>query len=86
METALKSQILNKLERLPRSRMLQVLDYIEFILVKTRLEQNSPIEASDKEILRAIEATGALDFYYDKSQDVYTLEDGEPLRNAAILF
>lgn len=79
MEAALQSRILRKLEQLPKGKMLQVLDYVEFILIKTTLEKNKPSEATDKEILRAIEASGALDFYYDESQEVYTLEDREPL-------
>lgn len=79
METALKSRILTRLEQLPQDRVLEVLNFVEFILAKARLEQAKPTEATDKEILRAIEASGALDFYYDDSQDVYSLQDGEPL-------
>lgn len=78
MEAALKSQIITKLEQLPKGRVLEVLDFVEFILAKAAVEKAKPLEANDKEILRAIEASGSLDFYYDDSQDVYTLEDGEP--------
>lgn len=79
MEVALKNQIITKLEQLPKGRMLEVLDFIEFILTKTASEKAITVEATDKEILRAIEASGSLEFYYKDSQDVYTLEDGEPL-------
>jgi hypothetical protein len=79
MEAALKSHIITKLEQLPKGKILEVLDFVEFILAKAAVEKAKPLEATDKEILRAIEASGSLDFYYDDSQDVYTLEDGEPL-------
>jgi hypothetical protein len=79
MEAALRSQIITKLEQLPKGRILEVLDFVDFILAKTSREKIKPIEATDQEILHAIEASGSLDFYYDNSQDVYTLEDGEPI-------
>ncbi|MDZ7304595.1 MAG: DUF2281 domain-containing protein [candidate division KSB1 bacterium] len=79
MEAALRNQIITRLEQLPKGRILEVLDFVEFILTKTANEKIKAVEATDKEILRAIEASGSLDFYYDDSQDVYTLEDGEPL-------
>lgn len=77
METTLKHQIIAKLEKLPRGRVLEVLDFIEFLSIKTR--QKNIVEATDKEILHAIESSGSLNFYYDDSQDVYTMDDGEPL-------
>jgi hypothetical protein len=79
METALKSKIINKIEQLPKDRIIEVLDFVEFILVKTSRLKTKPVEATDVEVLRAIEASGALDFYYDASQDVYTLDDGKPI-------
>ncbi|GEM_PF-2430674 len=79
METALKNQIIIKLDQLPKGRVFEVLDFVEFIIFKTSNGKTKPVEAADQEILRAIEASGSLDFYYDDSQDVYTLEDGEPL-------
>ncbi len=79
MEAVLKNQIITKLEQLPKGRILEVLDFVEFILAKASVEKAKPLEATDREILRASEANGSLDFYYDDSQDVYTLEDGEPL-------
>ena len=79
MKTALKSQIISKIERLPQDRMIEVLDFVEFILIKTTRQKTKPAEATDAEVLRAIETSGALDFYYDDSQDVYSLEDGEPI-------
>lgn len=79
MEAALRSQIITKLEQLPKGRVLEVLDFVEFILTKTAVEQTKPAEATDQEILRAIEASASLAFYYDASQEVYTMEDGEPL-------
>jgi hypothetical protein len=79
MEAALRSQVLTKLEQLPKGRIMEVLDFIEFILTRSSVRNNKAVEATDQEILRAIEAGGSLDFYYDDSQDVYTLQDGEPL-------
>lgn len=79
MEAALKNQIMTRLEQLPKGRIFEVLDFVEFILFKASNGKTKPVEAADKEILRAIEASGSLDFYYDASQDVYTLEDGKPL-------
>jgi len=79
MKTVLKSQIISKIERLPQDRMIEVLDFVEFILSKAARQKMNPVEATDAEVLRAIETSGALDFYYVESQDVYTLEDGEPI-------
>jgi len=79
MKTALKSQIIGKIERLPQDRMIEVLDFVEFILIKTSRQKTRPVEATDAEMLRTIETSGSLDFYYDESQEVYTLEDGEPI-------
>lgn len=78
INTTLKNQIITKLEQLPRNKIPEVLDFIEFILAKSSLEKTGVIEATDKDILRAIETDGSLDFYFDNSQDIYTLEDGEP--------
>jgi len=77
MEAALKKEVLEKLEGLPKSKIRQVLDFIDFLKMKNR--QARTTEATDKEVLMAIENSGSLDFYYDDTQDVYTLEDGEPL-------
>ena len=79
METTLRDQIMFKLEGLPRNRLLQILDFIEFITLKAKRTHTKTNEATDNEILSAIENSGSLDFYYDDSQDVYTMEDGEPL-------
>ena len=79
MEKALQNQIVAKLEKLPRTKIIEVMDFIDFLLSRKSTVKEEPIEATDKEILRAAEAGGSLDFYYDSSQDVYTLEDGEPL-------
>lgn len=79
METTLKKQIINRLEKLPKDRIPQVLDFIEFILAKYSDERIQIIEATDKDIVHAQEDSGSLDFYYDDTQNVYTLEDGEPL-------
>ncbi|MFQ5708632.1 MAG: hypothetical protein ACE5HO_14350 [bacterium] len=68
-----------KLEGLPRNRLLQVLDFIEFLTLKTKSKHTKTKEATDNEILSAIENSGSLEFYYDDSQDVYTMEDGEPV-------
>lgn len=79
MEASMKKQIINKLEQLPKDRIPEVLNFIEFILTKYSNEKTTVIEATDKDIVRAIEDNGSLDFYYDDTQNIYTLEDGEPL-------
>ncbi len=79
MEAALKSQVITKLEQLPKGRIIEVLDFIEFILTKSSSRNSKAAEATDQETLRAIEASGSLDFYYADSQNVYTLQDGDPL-------
>ena len=79
MKAKLKSQIMSTIERLPEERVIEVLHFVEFILVKSSRQKVKVAEATDAEVLRAIEASGALDFYYDDPQDVYTLEDGKPL-------
>jgi len=78
MEAALKNLIVTRFERLPKGKILEVLNFVEFMLFKASNGKSKPVEATDQEILHALEARGALDFYYDDSQDVYTLEDGEP--------
>lgn len=79
MEATLKSQVLAKLEQLPKGRIIEVLDFIEFILAKSSSQSFRVAEALDQEVLRGIEASGSLDFYYNESQNVYTLQDGEPI-------
>jgi len=37
------------------------------------------MEMSDAEVLLAAERTGSFDFLNDSSEDIYTLEEGEPL-------
>lgn len=79
MKAALKSQVITKLEQLPKGRIIEVLDFIDFILAKSSPRNLETVEANDQEILRAVEASGSLDFYYHDSQEVYSLQDGEPL-------
>jgi len=79
MKTAVKSQSISKIARLPQDRMIEVLEFGEFILSKAARQKMNPAEATDAEVLRAIETSGSLNFYYDESQDVYTLEDGKPI-------
>lgn len=79
MKAKLKSQIMSTIERLPEERVIEVLHLVEFILVKSSRQKVKTAEATDAEVIRAIEASDALDFYYDDSQDVYTLKDGKPL-------
>jgi hypothetical protein len=79
MKAKLKSQLMRKIERLPEERVIEVLHFVEFILVKSSGPKAKVSEATDAEVLNAIEASGALDFYYNDSQDVYTLKDGKPI-------
>lgn len=79
MELYLKEQLVAKIAKLPEGKIQEVLDFVDFLLSKSSKKKSQPNDASDQEILGAIEDSGSLDFYYDVSQDVYTLEDGEPL-------
>ncbi len=79
MQLYLKEQLVAKIAKLPEGKIQEVLDFVDFLLSKSSKKKSHSNDASDQEILGAIEASGSLDFYYDVSQDVYTLEDGEPL-------
>ncbi|HAO20649.1 MAG TPA: hypothetical protein DCQ37_09380 [Desulfobacteraceae bacterium] len=67
-----------KLNRLSSDKLLLVYQFIEFIEQKLRRFRKSE-EMDDAEILFAAEQTGSFDFLHEPSEDIYTLEDGEPL-------
>jgi len=71
-------QITKKLEHLPPDKLIIISEFIEFIEQKTR-QIHAYTEMSDKEVLLAAEKTGSFDFWNDPIEDIYTLEDGEPL-------
>ncbi len=67
-----------KLDRLSSEKLLLVYQFIELIEQKFRRFCKSE-EMDDAEILLAAEQTGSFDFLHEPSEDIYTLEDGEPL-------
>jgi hypothetical protein len=71
-------EITKKLEHLPSDKLLVVLEFIDFIEQKEKksLQVN---EMSDIEVIIAAEKTGAFDYLNDSSNDIYSLDDGEPL-------
>ncbi len=79
MKAKLKNHMLRKIERLPEERVIAVLHFVDFNLVKSSGQKAKVAEATDAEVLRAIEIGDTLDFYYDDSQEVYTLDDGKLL-------
>lgn len=40
---------------------------------------NAPEDPTTEQMMRAVELSGALDFWDDEGEDIYTLEDGEPV-------
>lgn len=68
-------QITQKLEHLPTEKLVIISEFIE---QKARSSRQFT-EMSDAEVLLAAEQTGSFDFLNDSSEDIYTLEDGEPL-------
>ena len=46
---------------------------------KEKISSDKIIEMTDEEVLIAAEKTGSFDFLCDPLEDIYTLEDGEPL-------
>jgi len=71
-------QITKKLENLPHDKLVIISEFIEFVEQKARHFPQFT-EISDAEVLLAAEQTGSFDFLNDSSEDIYTLEDGEPL-------
>ena len=71
-------QITKKLEHLPPDKLIIISEFIEFIEQKAR-RASEFTEMSDAEVLLVAERTGSFDFLNDSSEDIYTLEDGEPL-------
>ena len=72
------NEIARKIGRLPKDKFITVCEFIDFIEHRVRQsEKNS--EMSDYEVLVAVEKTGSFDFLHEPSEDIYTLNDGEPL-------
>ena len=63
-------EITKKLEHLSSEKLLVVFKFIDF------LEQN---EMSEDEVILAAEKAGTFDYLKDPKNDIYTLDDGEPL-------
>jgi len=38
-----------------------------------------PADPTTEQLMRTVEASGTLDFWDDPREDIYTVEDGEPL-------
>jgi len=71
-------EITKKLEHLSYDKLLVVFEFVDFIEQKEKqpLHVN---EMSDLEVIIAAEKTGSFHDLNDPSNDIYTLEDGEPL-------
>lgn len=40
---------------------------------------NFPSDPTSDQLMRIVEVSGSLDFWDDPSEDIYTLEDGDPV-------
>ncbi|MEQ8190292.1 MAG: hypothetical protein ABRQ39_20155 [Candidatus Eremiobacterota bacterium] len=71
-------EITKKLEHLPSDKLLVIFEFIDFLEQKGKksIYYN---EMSNMEIIIAAEKTGSFDYLNDPSNDIYTIEDGEPL-------
>ncbi|MEW6200723.1 MAG: hypothetical protein AB1546_02020 [bacterium] len=71
-------KIAEKLKNLPPDKVKVIIEFIDFIEQKMG-NSSSHVEIDDAEMLIVAEKTGSFDFLTDSSEDIYTLEDGEPL-------
>ena len=71
-------QITKKLKNLPPDKLVIISEFIDFIGQKTK-DSLQISEMNDAEVLIAAERTGSFEFLNDSSENIYTLDDGEPL-------
>ncbi len=71
-------QITKKLEALPPDKLIIISRFIEYMIQMLK-DESRQLEMSDKEVLLAAEKSGSFDFLHDDSEDIYSLEDGEPI-------
>lgn len=71
-------EITKKLEHLPSDKLLVIFEFIDFLEQKGKKSLYNN-EMSNVEIIIAAEKTGSFDYLNDPSNDIYNLEDGEPL-------
>ncbi|MEQ8192369.1 MAG: hypothetical protein ABRQ39_30665 [Candidatus Eremiobacterota bacterium] len=67
------------MKSLPHEKLVLVFEFVDFIEQKEKNFSHKIQEMTGKEVLIAAEKTGTFDFLNDPSNDIYTLEDGEPL-------
>jgi hypothetical protein len=72
------NEITKKIEHLPKDQLVIVSEFVNFIRYRTNISRKDS-EMNDYEILIAAERTGSFDFLHESSEDIYTLNDGEPL-------
>ncbi len=47
--------------------------------VRIEVADVCPADPTPEQVMRLVETSGTLDFWEDPGEDIYTLEDGEPL-------
>ncbi|TES92557.1 MAG: hypothetical protein E3J87_05050 [Candidatus Cloacimonadota bacterium] len=71
-------KIAKKLKHLPPDKLIIISEFVEFLEQKAKRTSHFT-EMSNREVLLVAEQTGSFEFLNDASEDIYTLEDGEPL-------
>jgi len=71
-------EITKKLEGLSSDKLLVVFEFVDFIEQKEK-KSLSVNEMTDTDVIVAAEKTGSFDCLNDPSNDIYSLDDGEPL-------
>jgi hypothetical protein len=66
-------------ESVPRAEGTQFKDTYFVFTVDIRAVAQAPVEVPDERLLEHLEKAGCFDYLADPGEDVYTLEDGEPL-------
>ncbi len=72
------NEITEKIKKLPKDKLVIVSEFIDFIEYRVN-KSGKDSEMSDCELIIAAEHTGSFDFLNESSEDIYTLNDGEPL-------
>lgn len=57
------------------------LDEVQVLTAGTKptVFSNEPVEPDTRQMMRLVEFSGSLGFWDDPAEDVYTLDDGEPV-------
>lgn len=69
------------IDRLAPEEQTQVENFAAFLLVRNQLpERISTDEITTRELLQLVSDSGAFDWLADEAEDVYSMDDGEPVR------